>query len=448
MTVRRHRSDFWSRLVTARGQDADLALRMFFAGILDVAEDGIITIDDRQDVVLFNRGAEKIFGYMRADVLGKHLEMLLPQRFAAGHRDQVDEFARSSVVSRNMGERREVYGRRKSGEEFPADVSISKMLVDGRKYFTAIVRDVTQRRQAEDAIRRLNQELEQRVVERTAALTEANRQLLRKSEENETFVYSVSHDLRSPLVNLEGFSQELRTVSAGLVKVLADPTISAPVRERVSHLLNRDMAESLDYIETAVARLSRIIDALLRLSRAGRVEYRPQVVDLNDVLRKIIGALHGTIQERRAEVVVAALPTAWGDPVALEQVFANLVGNALNYLAPDRRGRVDVGALESSAGERTYFVKDNGLGIPAGYLPQLFQAFRRLHPDVTGGEGMGLAIVRRIIERHGGRIWAESESGKGTTFYVTLPQQDHDARNDSEGMTHDSGAHGDSARRR
>src|ERR1051325_650907 len=145
MTARPH-IDFWSRLVTAHGQDSDLALRMMFTGIFDVTEDGIITIDDRQEIVLFNRGAEKLFGWSRLEVLAKPLEVLLPDRFAGGHRAQVDQFARSAVAARNMGERNEVYGRRKNGDEFPADVSISKMQVNGRMYFTAIVRDATQRK--------------------------------------------------------------------------------------------------------------------------------------------------------------------------------------------------------------------------------------------------------------------------------------------------------------
>jgi PAS domain S-box-containing protein len=399
----------------------DTILRTAHVGILDVAEDGIVTVDERRRIILFNHGAEKVFNYGRAEVLGQELEILLPKRFAAAHVGQVESFARGPVASRLMGERSEVYGRRKDGSEFPADVSISRHSAGGRMFLTAIVRDATERMQARDAILRLNAELERRVEERTAELVEANRQLQRQSEENETFVYSVSHDLRAPLVNLEGFSKELRIVCDELRKLLSDPTIPEDVRRKAEQLIRHDMDEPLDYIHAAVARLSRIIDALLRLSRAGRVEYMPQRVDVTALVRRILESLRGTINERQAEVVVGHLAPAWGDPVAIEQVFANLIGNALKYLDPARPGRIEVGRRQTPDGP-AYFVSDNGLGIPVSYLPQLFHAFRRLHPDVAGGEGMGLAIVRRVVERHSGCVWAESELGNGTTFFVTFPE--------------------------
>jgi signal transduction histidine kinase len=179
-------------------------------------------------------------------------------------------------------------------------------------------------------------------------------------------------------------------------------------------------------------RLSHIIDALLRLSRAGRIEYQPRPVDLNAVIGQVVTALHGTSQERGAAVTVGDLPSAWGDPTALEQVFANLIGNALNYLDRRRPGRVEVGVVAGNGhvaadGFCTYYVKDNGLGIPAAYQQKVFQAFQRVHADAAPGEGMGLAIVRRAVERHRGRIWVESAPGEGSTFFVALPTDRHDA---------------------
>jgi PAS domain S-box-containing protein len=392
------------------------------AEILDIAEDAIITVNLRREVVQFNRGAAKIFGYAPAEVLGRELEVLLPERYCPAHPGQVADFAGGPVVSRIMGERRLVAGRRKDGTEFPAEVTISKLEGGGDTLLTAIVRDGTARKKYEDALKRLNQELEDRVRERTAELAERNLQLAQKNEENETFVYSVSHDLRSPLVNLEGFSEELAVSLRDLDRLLADDRIPSDVRARVADVAGGGMAESVGFIRTAVTRLSRIIDALLRLSRAGRVEYQPQAVDVAGVVRRVVDALHGTATERKAEVAVGDLPPAWGDPTAVEQVFANLVGNALNYLDPARPGRVEVGAAaDAGDGRRTYLVRDNGVGIPAAHLPKLFQAFQRLHPDKAPGEGMGLAIVRRILERLGGAVRAESAPGVGTTFYVTLP---------------------------
>ena len=143
--------------------------------------------------------------------------------------------------------------------------------------------------------------------------------------------------------------------------------------------IDRDMKESLSYIEAAVARLSRIIDALLRLSRAGRVEYHPKLVDLNEVVGRVVDALHGTIAERRAEVIVHPLSAAWGDPVALEQIFGNLIGNALNYLKPNEPGRVEIGQ-DVVDSRPVYFVRDNGLGIPHKYIPQCFSSVSKTAP--------------------------------------------------------------------
>ena len=398
------------------------------AEILDIAEDAIITADPRRRIVMFNRGAVKTFGYAPAEVLGQELELLLPERYRPAHPAQVASFADGPDESRVMGERRLVFGRRKDGSEFPAEVTISNLVGRGEPLLTAIVRDGTARKKYEDALRRLNLELEERVRVRTAELADRNLQLAQKNEENETFVYSVSHDLRSPLVNLEGFSEELATSLRDLGKVLADDRMPADIRARVSDLVEGGMAESVGFIRAAVTRLSRIIDALLRLSRAGRVEYRWEVVDVAGVVRRVADALHGTTAEKKAEVVVGELPPAWGDPTAVEQVFGNLVGNALNYLDPARPGRVEVGTASSEDGRPTYFVKDNGLGIPAPHLPRLFQAFQRLHANAAQGEGMGLVIIRRILERLGGTIRAESTAGEGTTFFVTLPAVPGDRR--------------------
>jgi PAS domain S-box-containing protein len=391
------------------------------ADILNIAEDGIVTVTGGQEIVVFNRGAAKIFGYEPADVIGRSLNMLIPPAYHAAHPGYLAEFARSPEKSRLMNQRKPVFGRRKDGSEFPAEITISKLDQGGETLFTAIVRDITERKRYEGQILRLNQDLEDRVRARTAELAERNVQLAQKNEENEMFVYSVSHDLRSPLVNLEGFGEELVVAARDLRKLLTAQDVPPTVRESAERLLDGEMAESIQYIRTAVGRLSRIIDALLRLSRVGRVVYQPHSVNVNTVVQRVVITLRHTIEAKNAAVMVGDLPPAWGDVGAVEQVFANLIGNALTYLDPARPGRIEIaGRIDPVAGP-TYTVTDNGIGIPEAHLSKLFRVFQRVQPDHAPGEGIGLAIVRRVLERLGGKIWVASAPGVGTTFSFTLP---------------------------
>jgi signal transduction histidine kinase len=267
------------------------------------------------------------------------------------------------------------------------------------------------------------------LANQAAELNAINEELRRKNEENEAFVYSVSHDLRSPLVNLQGFSQELALTGAELRTLLADPGVPPGVRARGLTMLDDDIAPALGFIQTGVRRLSGIIDALLRLSRVGEVVYRLAPVDPTPIVARIVASLNETVGGPRATVMVGALPPWCGDPSAVEQIFGNLIGNALKYLDPQRPGRIEVdclteedtGAGTSPTSVRTYYVRDNGLGISAHALDKVFQPFQRLHPQVAAGDGLGLTFVRRVVERFEGRLRVESTQGAGSTFYVALP---------------------------
>ena len=303
------------------------------------------------------------------------------------------------------------------GERLVDLVSGSDEISELDQRFHVMSQELAEARQKERAFQSI---LERRNEE----LLRANRELDLKSQENEMFVYSVSHDLRSPLVNLQGFSKELGLIRDDLRRLL-DGDLSEAGRKRARLLIDRDVAESIHYIQTAVTRLSSIIDALLRLSRAGRVEYNPELVDVCGVVTRVLEAMRGTIAQRGAEVKVHDLPPVWADATAIEQVLANLIGNAVNYLDPSRPGQIEIGCLAPAPAGledfHVYYVKDNGLGIAEAYLPKVFAVFQRLHASVAPGEGIGLALVRRRVERHGGKVWVESKEGEGSTFFVALP---------------------------
>jgi signal transduction histidine kinase len=276
---------------------------------------------------------------------------------------------------------------------------------------------------------RLAQAYREEVEQRAGELAEVNTHLRQQTQDNEMFIYSVSHDLRSPLVNLQGFSKELTHSTRELSEEVGKLDLPEAKTEKIRTLIEDDLPTSLRFIQNAVTRSAGIIDAMLRLSRAGRVEYQQVMLDINVMTQRIVDAMSGSIRSREAVVSIQpGMPQAWGDPTAIEQVFGNLVGNAVNYLDPKRAGRIEIGCMSvdgagDGEGLNTYYVRDNGLGIPAGHMGRMFTAFQRLHGNVAQGEGIGLALVKRVVERHGGKIWVESAEGIGTTFFVALPAQ-------------------------
>jgi PAS domain S-box-containing protein len=412
--------------------DRDERFGLLMDNIVDYA---LILLDTEGRIVSWNAGAQRLKGYRQAEILGKHFSCFYPPE--PNKRGWPEEVLR--IAARQGRFEDEGWRLRKDGSRYWGNVVVTALRDEAGQLrgFAKLTRDLSERKHAEDAIRRLNEDLESRIRERTAELLESNRELSHKNQENETFVYSVSHDLRSPLVNLQGFSQELGMVAQELRALLDDERLAPALRERGLEIIDRDMAEATHFIQTAVKRLSNIIDALLRLSRAGRVEYQWQQVNLNALVRRVVESMHATIMQRRATISIGGLPAVRGDPTALEQLFANLLGNALQYLDANRTGMIEIGSLPATAngtadGLQTIFVKDNGLGIPESFLKKIFQAFQRAHPEVAPGEGMGLAIVRRIVERHRGKVWVESTVGEGSTFFVGLPSTKATAREPGE----------------
>jgi light-regulated signal transduction histidine kinase (bacteriophytochrome) len=263
-------------------------------------------------------------------------------------------------------------------------------------------------------------ELEIQVAERTRQLESTVAELRRKNEEVEAFVYIVSHDLRAPLVNVQGVARELLTSCESLKSILLACSLPDRERDAIREILDEDIAGALRFISASSSKFERLIDALLGLSRQGRQVYQIAPIDVRELVANTVATLQQLITEAGATVTLGSLPPVMADMTALGQVFANLIGNSLKYRSPHRPLEVEVGGENDGAMVR-YWVRDNGIGIPEIGKSRLFQVFQRLHPALAAGEGMGLAIAHRVVERHGGKVWAESQEGQGSTFFFSLP---------------------------
>lgn len=239
------------------------------------------------------------------------------------------------------------------------------------------------------------EELERLLEQRTAELGDARKDL-------DDFSYSVSHDLRAPLRHINGYAKI--------------------VEEDYGSKLDPQCLHYLDSIQQSAQKMSALLDDLTKLSRVGRQEFSPQAVNLEDLVREIVRELDQKVPQRKIEWKIASLPQVDGDPGMLKQIFFNLLSNAVKFTRPQAHAVIEVGMVEDSTG--TMFVRDNGVGFDMKYADKLFTIFQRLHPQQEfEGRGAGLAMVKRILARHGGRIWAEAAADQGATFYFTLNSQ-------------------------
>ncbi|MBV9745230.1 MAG: PAS domain S-box protein [Acidobacteriia bacterium] len=391
--------------------------RMLLNAVRDYA---IFMLNPDGFVVTWNAGAQRLKGYEASEIIGQHFSVFYPpERRGGGIPEQ------ELNIARTEGRFEEENWRvRKDGSRFWANVVLAAVRDQAGKLqgFSKVTRDITERHRLELAARQLTQELAARVEE----LGRTNSALAEKNHEIETFVYSVSHDVRGPLVNLHGFTRETQRSCAELLELIESNTAIAPeVRGRMRQIVNEDIRESTSFMENSVAHLGKMIDALLRLSRLGRVQYECRLVNVVQVVDRVLRSVQGTVDEKGAVITLRELPSVWADPGAIEQIFSNLVANAIRYCDPDRPCRIEIGGFANPAAESvTYFVKDNGLGIPETALPGLFTAFRRFHPAAGPGEGMGLTMVRRMVERHKGKVRVESRVGEGSTFFFELPNSE------------------------
>jgi PAS domain S-box-containing protein len=400
-----------------------------FRLVVECAPCGMVMVNDDGIIMLINSQIETLFHYRRNELIGRPVDVLLPQRYRQGHPMHPAALSAASGGGPMRGGR-DLYGVRKDGTEFPIEIGLNPMSTqEGPMVLSSIV-DITERKRTEEALRRAHDELEARVQTRTAELTASNaalgqeirqRQcaeealkrlnetlheranaLLDVNQELEAFSYSVSHDLRTPLRHLDGFADLLRKHA------------QAHLDEKGRHYLT--------VISSAAKRMGILIDDLLAFSRIGRAEFSRRPVSLHAVVEEVLRDFHSDVQERQIRWNISGLSHVVGDAAMLRLVFANLIGNALKYTRNRREAVIEIGHGVGREDEVVVFIRDNGVGFDPQYAHRLFGVFQRLHTDHQfEGNGIGLANVRRIIHRHGGRTWAEGRPDAGATFWFALP---------------------------
>ncbi len=364
-----------------------------YQALLEAAPDAIVVVDAAGKIVLVNSQTERLFGYTSAELLGQPVEILIPPGQQQTHTAHVHNYS-ERPRPRPMGAPLNLHGCRKDGSTFPAEISLSPVTTDHGVIIMSAIRDVTAQKNVQSALREAHEHLEAKVKERTAELEARNAEL-------NAFAHTVAHDLKNPLTIMVGMADTLRSYHASL------------------------STEEMEQYLTAIARdgrkMNNIIDELLVLASVGQSKARMDVIDMGLVVDESIRRLEYKIEETRAELIVPeSWPPALGHGSWLESVWVNYLSNAIKY--GGQPPRVELGATPLADGHVKFWVRDNGSGLSTDEQTRLFKEFTRVgNYKRVEGHGVGLSIVRRIVETLGGRVGVESQAGQGSTFFFTLP---------------------------
>ncbi|HLW77732.1 MAG TPA: ATP-binding protein [Bryobacteraceae bacterium] len=357
---------------------SEARLRSYF----ESASQGILAVDRQGMLVLVNRKMEEMFGYTRLEMLGQPLSILIPERYRNAHAVHRHDFFAEPRVRTMSKVGMKLSGRRKDGSQFPVEIGLSYVESDDGILALGLVSDITEQR-------RLAQQLES-----------ATEELRRSNSDLEQFAYVASHDLQEPLRMISGYLSLLER------------------RDGVN--LDQDAREFIQFAVDGSQRMKALIQDLLSFSRAGRNAIESQDVEAGTILQNALENLQAAIEDTHAEVTSDTLPTIHADASLMTHVFQNLIGNAIKFHTSDAP-KVHISA-EARDGEWAFFIRDNGIGIEHRHQERIFRIFERLHSaEHYPGSGVGLAISKKIVERHGGRMWVISQPGEGSTFSFALP---------------------------
>lgn len=358
-----------------------------FEALLESVAEALVILDRSGAVVLANSQTQSLFGFSGQDLLGKNSAELIPERYRSSYRQQRQQLF-ADAGARPVGLDLELYGLRKDGTEFPVEISLSPLFAAGDRYLTATLRDISDRKRAQAEISRLNVELEARISE----LAESN-------QDREALSHSVSHDLRAPLRQIERFA-----------KILVDQPSSLTPAQR----------ECVEHIRQATSQMAQLLAEILDFARVAQQPLNREDVDLQLLVEEVASSLQPEIPGREVSWCIGPLSHASCDRAQIRLVFQHLLSNAVKFTRTRDHAVIEVGETRST-GERVLFTRDNGVGFHVKPADTLFGILQRLpiHQEFEGA-GLGLAVVHRIVAKHGGRIWARSEAGAGTTFFFTI----------------------------
>ncbi len=377
----------------------------FFETLLRASTDGIVITDATQNIIVVNEAFCSIFGARWGDMVETSLFPWLEQLDSGALNTWSDLEARV----RAEGSRRDTEFRMTAPDgvnHYSVNASLLDRVADEESgVIIGIWRDVTEFKRSQAMLRQKARELEQ------------------ANEEVKRFAYIISHDLRAPLVNIKGFSAELRYALDEIDSAMesALPHLDEKQKESLNAALTEDIPEAFHFIESSVNRMDGYINSLLKLSRLGRHELKPERVDIRLVVEALLEDIAHQIAESGARASMGFLPPVVADRTAMEQIIGNLLNNAVKYREPGRPLEIEITA-DASENETVFHVRDNGRGIAGDDLDRIFAPFRRAGEENVPGEGMGLSYAQTMVRRHGGRITCESEQGAGATFTFTIPK--------------------------